>query len=87
MADYPGAIFTPRPRADRSGVVYDADKKTVWFNKDGTDIEDEVIAMQIVFRFPTSIPDTPVAGSAYFTTVDNTLHIYNGAAWKTTVLS
>lgn len=46
MADFPASVFSPRARDDRSGVVYDADKKTVLFNKDLTDIENEVIAVE-----------------------------------------
>jgi hypothetical protein len=49
-------------------------------------LEDEVVAMQTVFRFPTTIPEDPVAGSAYFTVEDFTLHIYTGAVWKTVAL-
>jgi len=86
MADYPNTIFSPRPRENKSGVVYDADKKTTLFNEDLVAIENEVIAMQNVFRFPLTIPDSPVAGSAYFTVDDCTLHIYTGSVWKITTL-
>jgi len=86
MADYPNSIYSPRAKANKTGVVYDATKKTVLFVEDLDNSDAEIIAMQTVFRFPTSIPASPVAGSAYFTVVDFTLHIYTGAAWKTVVL-
>lgn len=35
----------------------------------------------------TTIPANPEAGSCYFTTADDTLHIYNGSSWVTTVLT
>jgi hypothetical protein len=87
MADFPNTIYAPRAKENRSGVVYDPDKKTVGFVEDITYLEAEVIALETFLRIPTSIPANPVAGSAYFTTADNTLHVYNGTAWKTTVLS
>ena len=86
MADYPASIYVTRGKANKSGVVYDADKTTVFFAEDYAALENEIIALETVFRFPTSIPAAPVAGSAYFTVIDFTLHIYTGAAWKTVVL-
>ena len=46
MADYPTEIFDPRERENKSGIMYDADKKTLIFNEDFTDIEDEVKAIE-----------------------------------------
>jgi len=46
MADFPTEIFDPRERENKSGIVYDADKKTLLFNEDITIIEDEVIAIE-----------------------------------------
>jgi hypothetical protein len=87
MANYPASIYSPRVKENRSGIVYDATKKNILFVEDLTLLENEVIALETFFKFPTSIPASPVAGSAYFTVVDFTLHIYTGAAWKTIALS
>jgi len=46
MAQYPSEIYTPRARENRSGVVYDAGKKTVWFKEDADAIENEIIAIE-----------------------------------------
>lgn len=86
MASYPASIYSPRTRANRNGVVYDSLKETIWFKEDADAIENEIIALETFFRFPTSIPGSPVAGSAYFTVDDFTLHIYTGSVWKTVVL-
>lgn len=86
-ASYPDTIKTFRTKANKTGVVYDENKSTVLFAEDFSVLEDEVVALETFFRFPTSLPAAPVAGSAYFTVVDFTLHVYTGAAWKTTVLS
>ena len=85
-ASYPASIKSFRTKANKSGVVYDADKTTVLFVEDFSAIEDEVVALETFTRLPGSIPAVPVAGSAYFTVGDFTLHIYTGAAWKTVVL-
>lgn len=86
MVSYPDTIYSPRVRENRNGVVYDVTKKPIWFKEDADAIENEIIALETVFRFPTSIPAAPVAGSAYFTVDDFTLHIYTGVAWKTVIL-
>lgn len=86
MADYPSSIYSPRTKANKSGVVYDPTKTTVLFADDISKLDAEVVALETFFRFPTSIPASPVAGSAYFTTGDFTLHIYTGTLWKTVVL-
>ena len=46
MAQYPSEIYTPRARENRSGVVYDADKKTVIFAEDINKSDDEVVAIE-----------------------------------------
>jgi len=46
MADYPNSIYSPRERANRSGVSYDPEKKTVWFKEDADAIENEIIATE-----------------------------------------
>jgi hypothetical protein len=86
MASYPNTIYEPRAKENKSGVEYDPTKKTVIFAEDFSKLDDEVVAMQTVFRFPISIPAAPVAGSAYFDTATFTLYIYTGAVWKSVVL-
>ena len=86
MADYPGAIYSPRTKANRSGVVYDSTKSTVIFAEDLQKADAEIVALETFLRIPTSIPASPVAGSAYFTVGDFILHIYTGAVWKTVEL-
>ncbi len=46
MADYPSSIYSPRTKANRSGVVYDATKETVIFAEDLELLEDEVVAIE-----------------------------------------
>jgi hypothetical protein len=46
MASYPSTIYSPRTKANRSGVVYDAAKETVIFVEDTTKLEDEVVALE-----------------------------------------
>lgn len=86
MADYPSSTYSPRTKANRSGVVYDPTKETIPFAEDLSKLDAEVVALETFLRIPTSIPDSPVAGSAYFTVGDFTLHIYTGSVWKTVVL-
>jgi hypothetical protein len=47
-ASYPDAIFEPREKQNRSGVVYDADKKQVIFVEDITYLDDEVVAIETI---------------------------------------
>jgi len=46
MATYPGGIYAPRTRANKSGVVYDKDKKTTLFAEDFEKGDDEIIAIE-----------------------------------------
>ncbi len=46
MADYPSSIFSKRTRANKSGVVYDADKETVIFVEDVDKGDDEITAIE-----------------------------------------
>lgn len=46
MANYPDSIANLRTVEDRGGVVYDADKKTVFYAKDINDIIAEVEAIE-----------------------------------------
>lgn len=45
-ASYPGAIYSPRTKANAAGVVYDAAKTTEIFAEDITKEDDEVVAIQ-----------------------------------------
>jgi hypothetical protein len=46
MSDFPDSIFAPRTKANRSGVVYDADKETVIFAEDLQKLDAEVVALE-----------------------------------------
>jgi len=46
MASYPNSIFDPRTKENKSGVVYDAAKKTVVFAEDLSKLDDEVVAVE-----------------------------------------
>jgi len=46
MASYPDAVYSPRAKENRSGVVYDADKKSVIFVQDVSKLDDEVVAVE-----------------------------------------
>ena len=46
MASYPSSIYSPRDKENKSGVVYDAAKKTVIFVEDVSKLDDEVVAIE-----------------------------------------
>jgi len=46
MADYPAAIYTPRARENRPGVVYDEDNLKTLYAEDFEKTDDEIIAIQ-----------------------------------------
>jgi len=46
MADYPDSIYSPRTKANRSGVVYDDTKQTVIFAEDIVYDDDEIVAIE-----------------------------------------
>ena len=46
MANYPGAYYAPRAKENKSGVVYDADKKTIVFKEDFDSLEEEILAIE-----------------------------------------
>jgi len=46
MADYPDSIYSPRTKANRSGVEYDAEKETVIFAEDIVGDDDEIVAIE-----------------------------------------
>jgi len=45
-ASYPSSIFSPRTRENKSGINYDADKKTVLFVEDIDKGDDEIVAVE-----------------------------------------
>jgi len=45
-ADYPGSIYSPRTKANRSGVVYDSTKQTVIFADDIVNDDEEIVAIE-----------------------------------------
>lgn len=45
-ASYPGSIYPPRTKENKSGVVYDAAKKTIGYVEDITKLDDEVVAIE-----------------------------------------
>lgn len=56
MAEYPDEIFDPREKENRSGVVYDATKKTVGYVEDVQKLDSEVVAIE------TELGTTPSEG-------------------------
>ena len=46
MATYPAAVYSPRTKENKSGVVYDADKATVLFAEDIVKDDDEIVAVE-----------------------------------------
>ena len=46
MTAYPGATYSPRTKENKSGVVYDAAKKTNGYVEDITKLDDEVVAIE-----------------------------------------
>ncbi len=46
MADFPSSIYSPRARENKSGVAYDANKKTVIFVEDINKGDDETVAVE-----------------------------------------
>ena len=87
MASYPNSIYVPKIKENKNGVIYDEDKTTVAFAEDFNDPNAEIVALETFLRIPTSIPDSPVAGSAYFDTATFILYIYTGTTWKSIQLS
>ncbi len=46
MTAYPGAVYAPREKQNKSGVVYDSNKKTVLFADDLTNDDNEIVAIE-----------------------------------------
>lgn len=46
MTEFPGDIYSPRTKENKSGVVYDEGKKTITFAEDVTKLDDEVVAIE-----------------------------------------
>lgn len=47
MADFPGAIYSPREKLNKTGVTYDPTKKTITYAEDVVKLDDEVVAIEI----------------------------------------
>jgi len=46
MTTYPGAVYSPREKENKSGVAYDVNKKTVLFAEDIVKDDDEIVAIE-----------------------------------------
>lgn len=45
-ATYPGGVYSPRVIQNKSGVIYDENKKTVMFAEDLNKSNDEIVAIE-----------------------------------------
>jgi len=70
-ANYPGSVYSPRTKENKSGAVYDADKKTIVFSEDVIKLDDEVVAIE------TDIVEASRM-RAYITSSDQTIPFFNG---------
>lgn len=57
-AQYPDAIYEPREKQNRPGVIYEPERKTVGFVEDVTKLDDEVVAIE------NELGENPKAGYA-----------------------
>jgi hypothetical protein len=46
MADYPNAVYEPRTKENKTGVVYTPAKTTIGYAEDITKLDDEVVAIE-----------------------------------------
>jgi len=46
MASYPGEIYAPKTKENKSDVIYDSEKKKVVFAEDFNDPNGEVVAVE-----------------------------------------
>ena len=46
MADFPGSIYEPRIKENRSGIVYDATKPKIYYAEDVSKLDAEVVAIE-----------------------------------------
>ena len=54
MADFPGAVYSPRFKKNKPGVEYDEGKSDIGFVEDVTKLDDEVVAIE-TFLLPQHI--------------------------------
>ena len=47
-AEYPDAVYSPRTKENKSGVVYDAGKPTVGYAEDVSKLDEEVVSIQTI---------------------------------------
>jgi len=60
---FPTSIYSPRAKANKSGVVYDAGKQTVGFVEDITKLDDEVVGIETLFGINDDAQTVPTAGA------------------------
>jgi hypothetical protein len=63
MAEFPAAIYAPRVKANKAGVVYNAANTTVGYAEDVTKLDAEVVALQTLFGKNDDAQTVPVAGA------------------------
>jgi hypothetical protein len=62
-ASYPAAVYIPRTKQNKAGVVYDAAKATVGYAEDIIKIDDEVVAVETLVGKNDDAQTVPVAGA------------------------
>lgn len=85
-AEFPNAIYSPRTKANRAGVIYDAGKTTVGYAEDITKLDAEVVALETILG-PNGVEYTPATG-AQTVALDcalNNKHIVSGHASGTAI--
>jgi len=60
MTAYPGGIYSPRTKANKSGVVYTPAKTTVGYAEDVSKLDDEVVAVETALGTDPEGSDTDV---------------------------
>jgi len=46
MADFPGGVYTPRTKANKTGVVYTPARTTIGYAEDVSKLDAEVVAIE-----------------------------------------
>lgn len=45
-ASYPGSVYSPRTKSNKSGEVYDENKETLIFAEDIVKLDEEIVAIE-----------------------------------------